>query len=218
MRSSKTPIRTVACVAGLGLVLVQAALAVEKQPIRFNAADQAAAKAATLKAADLGPGWKGGATKPDLTPDEECPTKVSDLVITGAAKSKFDGAGVRITSESEVLQSPAMVAADWQRSVGNARFVACIRRELLKKDEPNVKMVSFTKVAFPKLTQRAVRYRSIVDYGQPGSTVRAVADIVLVGKGRTEISLTLTTRYADRAVADVAERNLALLLLSRITA
>jgi len=34
MRSSKTPIRAVACVAGLGLVLVQTALAVEKQPVR----------------------------------------------------------------------------------------------------------------------------------------------------------------------------------------
>jgi hypothetical protein len=38
MRSSKTPTRTVACVAGLGLVLVQAALAVEKPPIRLSAA------------------------------------------------------------------------------------------------------------------------------------------------------------------------------------
>ena len=59
MRSSKTPIRTVACVIGLGLVLVQAAFAGEKQPIRFNAADQAAAKAVTLKAADLGPRLEG---------------------------------------------------------------------------------------------------------------------------------------------------------------
>ena len=218
MRSSRNSVRVVACVIALGLVFVQAALAADKQPIRFNAADQAAAKAATLKAADLGPGWKGGPKKPDLTPDEECPTKVSDLVITGAAKSTFDGAGVSIVSESEVLQSPAMVAADWKRSVGNARFIACLRSELKKRDDANIKLVSFTKIAFPKLTQRAVRYRSVLDYRQTGSTVRAVADFVLVGKGRTEISLFLTTRYTDRAVADVAERNLMLLLLSRVTA
>ena len=94
MRSSKTPIRTVACVVGLGLMFVQAALAADKQPIRFNAADQAAAKAVTLKAADLGPGWKGGPKKPDLSQDDKCVTKVSDLVITGAASSKFQGPGV----------------------------------------------------------------------------------------------------------------------------
>ena len=93
MRSSKTPIRTVACVVGLGLMFVQAALAADKQPIRFNAADQAAAKAVTLKAADLGPGWKGGPKKPDLSQDDKCMTKVSDLVITGAASSKFQGPG-----------------------------------------------------------------------------------------------------------------------------
>ena len=89
MRSSKTPIRTVACVIGLGLVFVQAAFAADKQPIRFNAADQAAAKAVTLKAADLGPAWKGGARKPDLTSDDDCSFKRSDLVLTGAAKSEF---------------------------------------------------------------------------------------------------------------------------------
>ena len=61
MTSSKTSIRRVACVVGLGLVLVQAALAADTRQIRFNTVDQAAAKAVTLKAGDLGPGWKGGA-------------------------------------------------------------------------------------------------------------------------------------------------------------
>ncbi len=151
MRSSKTPIRTVACVVGLGLMFVQAALAADKQPIRFNAADQAAAKAVTLKAADLGPGWKGGPKKPDLSQDDKCATKVSDLVITGAASSKFQGPGVSVTTESEVLQSPSMVAADWRRSVGNAGVMACIRSEVMKTDEAGVTMVSFKRVAFPKL-------------------------------------------------------------------
>ena len=40
-----------------------------RQKIRFNAADQAAARAAVLRRSDLGSGadWKGGAKKPDLT-------------------------------------------------------------------------------------------------------------------------------------------------------
>jgi len=218
MRSSKTPVRTVACVIGLSLMFVQAALAADKQPIRFNSADQAAAKAATLKAADLGAGWKGGAKKPDLTPEEDCPTKVSDLVITGVAESKFDVQGVSVTSQSVVLQSRAMVATDWQRTVGNAAFMACGRAVLMKRDDPKVRFVSFTKAAFPKLTPRAVRYRSVVDYGGTGDTVRAVVDLVLIAKGRTEISLILTTLYSERTAADVAERNLARLLLSRVAA
>jgi hypothetical protein len=218
MRSSKTPIRTVACVVGLGLMFVQAALAADKQPIRFNAADQAAAKAVTLKAADLGPGWKGGPKKPDLSLDDKCPTKVSDLVITGAASSKFQGPGVSVTTESEVLQSPSMVAADWRRSVGNAGVMACIRSELMKTDEAGVTMVSFKRVAFPKLAKYAARFRTVVDYDQSGSSVRALIDMVVVGKGRTEITLVLTTRYADRAQADGVEQALAKLLVSRVTA
>ena len=111
-----------------------------------------------------------------------------------------------------------MVAADWQRTVGNAGFMACARTVLMKKSEANVKFVSFTKVAFPKLTSRAVRYRSVVDYVQTDSTVRAVVDLVLIAKGRTEITLILTTLYSGRTAADVAERNLARLLLRRVAA
>jgi hypothetical protein len=218
MRSSKTPIRTVACVVGLGLMFVQAALAADKQPIRFNAADQAAAKAVTLKAADLGPGWKGGPKKPDLSQDDKCVTKVSDLVITGAASSKFQGPGVSVTTESEVLQSPSMVASDWQRSVGNAGVMACIRSELMKSEDAGVTMVSFKRVAFPKLAHYAARFRTVLDYDQSGTPVRVVIDMIVLGKGRTEITLILTTRYADRAQADIVEQALAKLLVRRVAA
>jgi hypothetical protein len=145
-------------------------------------------------------------------------TKVSDLVITGAASSKFQGPGVSVTTESEVLQSPSMVASDWQRSVGNAGVMACIRSELMKSDEAGVTMVSFKRVAFPTLAHYAARFRTVLDYDQSGSPVRAVIDMVVLGKGRTEITLILTTRYADRAQADIAEQALAKLLLRRVAA
>jgi hypothetical protein len=218
MRSSKTPIRTVACVAGLGLVFIQAALAVEKQPIRFNAADQAAAKAITLKAADLGAGWKGGAKKPELNPDNPCAMKRSDLVLTGAASSEFKTQGAAISSESNVLQSPAMVTADWKRTVQNTTFMACTRSAYMKSDEANVKVVSFTKLAFPKLTRYTARYRVVADYGASGETVRVLVDLIFLGQGRSEISLIVSTPYADRAAADGAERRLAQILVRRIAA
>ena len=65
-----------------------------RQKIRFNAADQAAARAAVLRRSDLGSGadWKGGARKPDLTQTDPCPNynpKQSDLVLTGIAETQF---------------------------------------------------------------------------------------------------------------------------------
>ena len=220
MRLSKTPIRTVACVIGLGLMFVQAAFAGEKQPIRFNAADQAAAKAVTLKAADLGPAWKGGAKKPDLTTDHDCTFKRSDLVLTGAAKSEFklEAAGASLTSESNVLQIPAMVGAEWRRSFGNSSYMACARKVVMNTDDPKVKFVSFKKIAFPKLGQYSTRYRMVADYGDPGNAVRVLVDVVVLGRNRTEISLILTMAYADRAQADLVERALAQLLVKRIAA
>jgi hypothetical protein len=218
MRSSKTPIRTVACVVGLGLMFVQAALAADKQPIRFNAGDQAAAKAVTLKAADLGPSWKGGAKKPDLTPDADCAYKRSDLVLTGAAKSEFKTPGASVTSESNVLQSAAMVGVEWRRSFANSTYMACARKIVMNTEEAKVKFVSFKKIAFPTLAQYSARYRMVADYGEVGSSIRVLVDIIMLGRGRTEIALTLSTPYADRAAADVAERQLAALLVSRIVA
>jgi len=215
MNSSKTMFR--GAVAVLTLVLVQAALAAEKQPIRFNAADQAAAKAVTLKMTDLGAGWKGGITKPDLTSDVNCATKRSDLVLTGAAKSEFQSSGVLISSESEILQSPTMVAAEWQRTVANAVYMACIRRESFKSDA-SFRLVSFKKVAFPQLTRMAARYRVVADAGTSASSVRVVLDLILLGQGRTEITLIVSAPYADRAAADLAERRLAQILVSRIRA
>jgi hypothetical protein len=216
MRSSNTPIRAVASVVGLALVLVQAALAADTQPIRFNASDQAAAKAVLLKAADLGSGWKGGAAKPDLTPDDVCAMKRSDLVLTGAAKSEFTTPGATVSSESNVLQSPGMVATEWRRSTGNAAYMACARKQYLTADEPNVKVISFSKLAFPKLTQYGARYRLVGDFGKPGSSARLVADMILLGQGRTEVLLTVWAPYAERATADLAERRLAKILVSRI--
>ena len=51
-----------------------------------------------------------------------------------------------------------------------------------------------------------------------GARCARVIDMVVIGKGRTEITLILTTRYADRAQADIAEQAMAKLLLRRVAA
>ena len=68
MSLSNTPLRVVAAVVGLSLVLIQAALAGEQQPVRFNPVDQAAAKHATLTLADMGAGWKAVRRNPSSPP------------------------------------------------------------------------------------------------------------------------------------------------------
>jgi hypothetical protein len=206
-------------VAVLALTVIPVALAIEKQPRRLNAADQAAAKAATLKLSDFaaGSGWKGGAVKPDLTSDSPCVSKVSDLVVTGSAKSDFNAtaAGTRITSETEILESAAMVTADWQRTVGNAAFMACTRKEY-SRPEAGFKVISFKKLAFPKLTRYAARYRIIADVGTPQSPLKVLVDIILLGQGRSETTLMFSAPYVAHAAVDSAERRLAQTLVSRI--
>src|SRR6266576_3424866 len=77
--------------------MVAAAAGGERAKIRYNAADQAAARAAVARRADLGAGvWKGGARKPDLSPAPTCAgyhPKQSDLVLTGAAETVWAGGG-----------------------------------------------------------------------------------------------------------------------------
>jgi hypothetical protein len=99
-----------------------------------------------------------------------------------------------------------------------ASYTACARKVVMGTGEPNVKVVSFKKIDFPRLAQFSTRYRMVADYGEAGSTVRVLVDVVVLGHRRTEISLILTTLYSDRNAADLAERRLARLLVSRIAA
>ncbi len=214
MKLSKARVGT--GLAALALVLVQAALAAESYPAKFNAADQAAAKALTLKQADLGPGWKGGARKPDLTADDTCAAKRSDVLVTGAAKSQFETRGALVSSESFVVRSAAMVAADWKRTIGSPAFMACTRRAVMSDD--SVKLVSFKKLPFPKLTRYAARYRVVADYGKAGSSALVLIDMIFLGQGRSELTLMLSAPYADRVAADGAGRRLAKILVGRIAA
>ena len=206
-------------VAALALVIVPIALAGGQPVVRLNPADQAAAKAATLKLSDFvsGFGWKGGAKKPSFAADNTCGVERSDLVITGAARSEFSAAGgaAQVRNETYVLETPGMVSAEWQRSVGSAAFWACQLKEYAKP-APDFKLVSFKKVAFPKLTRYSARYRLVADFGKPGSARRMVSDTVVLGHGRNEITLVFAAPYADRAGVEWGVRQLAQLLVSRI--
>jgi hypothetical protein len=129
-----------------------------KEQVRFTKADQAAARAAVVRKADLGSGWGGGATKPDTSSKMSCPgyePKQSDLVLTGAAQTVWGRSGVQLQSIAQVLKSPAMVARDWQRTVVDPRALGCLRyilRQGLTSHERR-----FRSSAWPSLSLRGTR-------------------------------------------------------------
>jgi hypothetical protein len=211
-------------IAALSSVLVLAASAAAsgpgKQKIELNAADQAAARRVVLRRSDLGPGWTGGRVKPDLTSQVSCASyhpKVSDLVVTGAAESQFRSTGFVLANEVEVFRTAAMVDRDWRRSIVPAA-VPCLRRTLTKGLGTQAKVLSFGRIPFPKVGTHSAAFRGIVAVSALGQTVRVLLDIVLVGKGRTEISLDATAPAAAARAVSSTERRLARTLAARARA
>jgi hypothetical protein len=214
--------RSTALVFAFSLVLAATAFAGERIPFKGNAADQAAAKAAVVQRSDLGAGWTGGATKPDLSSDTGCAgwtPKQSDLVMTGAAASTFTAKGLQISSEVNVLQSTKMVRLDWQRTAIDPRALGCVREGLAKAlNNATRKLISVNRLSFPRLTAQTLAFRALVDVKSNGSTLRLISDIVVVGKGRNELTLLATASYASRTPVKAIEIQLARLLTSRLPA
>jgi len=216
--------RTVFALASamVALTIAAAVSAGGGEQIRFNAADQAAARAVVIRRADLGSsGWQGGRVKPDLSGGPTCPNyhpKVSDLVITGAAKADFRRSGFEFASQVQVLKTRRMVALDWRRSVLAPGVVSCLRRTLANGLGSTAKVISFAKLPFPHLSTYSALFRGVISVQAQGQTVRVLTDIVLVGRSRTEINLTNAGPAAAKSGISAAERRLARALLARVRA
>jgi hypothetical protein len=205
--------------AGAALALAGSAAA-DKEKIRLTPAGNAAAHAVLVMRTDLGTaaGWAGGSAKPDLTSTLPCSyqPKQSDLVLIGAAKTVWKNTGIEFDSEAQVLQTPAMVGLDWQRSVLAPQVVPCLRAGIAKQLGSTGRLVSFRRVGFPRIATYARKYRALVDVNTAAAPVRIMVDVVMVGRGRTEITLTTSASYAASATVSPAELRLAILLVSRI--
>jgi hypothetical protein len=211
-------------VIALALALVPLAAAADHYHVDLTAAGQADARAVTLQRADLGHGavWTGGAIKPDLAesfPACSYKPEQSDIVLIGAAESDYRATGLEFDSNVDVLQSPAMVALDWQRTVVAPQVLPCMREVLAGAAKPPERLVSFERISFPHIAQYARYYRAIVDVTtSTGGTVQVMIDTILLGRNSTEISLTTTAPYVDRTDVSAAELRLADILLSRVRA
>jgi hypothetical protein len=208
-----------ACLAALAAA---GSASADRIKVALQDRDQALARSIALKRADIGVGspWKGGATKPDLSNDLGCKSydpKQSDLVVTGAAASSLEGPGLKLESHVQILKTPRMVQLDWQRTVTAAPVLPCLRAQA--PNTPQVKLVSLGPVDFPAVARNTICLRAVLDVTTTASgTVRVMVDTVAIGKGRTEITLTTTTRWSVRAAVRPLEVRLARLLASRAPA
>jgi hypothetical protein len=160
--------------------------------------------------------------KPDLSPGPTCPNyhpKQSDLVLTGAAQSSFRRGAVVIGNEIQVMKTRRMVTLDWRREVLAPGTIACQRRDLARSLGSSAKVVSFTRIPFPRIAKYTAEFRALVDVSVPGGkTAHLVIDAVLVGRGRSEISFTTLAPASAKASLTAAERRLARRIVARARA
>ena len=210
-------------VALLGIAPLAGAGAADHARVSFNPVDLDAARAAVLRRADLATagGWTGGTRKPDLSSSMHCSNyapKQSDLVVTGAAEADDHHVGLELNSAAEVLKTPAMVASDWRRTVSHPRAFGCLRTMLARSLPSSQRLVSFTRLRFPRLAPYAAAFRALVQVSVGGQQARVVVDMIVVGRSRTELTLSIGAPSAARTGLPAAEARLAKLLLARVRA
>jgi hypothetical protein len=144
--------------------------------------------------------------------------KQSDLVLTGAAETHFQRTALDVRSVAQVLQTPTMVALDWQRSIRDRRSFKCLRYMLVKGLTSRERLLSFRRVAFPLLAPYATAYRAVIDVRVRGRRVRFLYDIVVLGRNRTELTLSVMAPAAAKAALPVADVRLAGIMLARARA
>jgi hypothetical protein len=203
-------------------VLVAAGVALASDPakekIAYTSVGQAKAKAEILRQLDLGQGWVGGTRKPDVSSALPCSyqPKQDDLVLIGAAESDWREPGLEIDSEAQVLRTADMVRSDWQRTILAPQVVPCLRDGFRKSLGSSGTLVSFGRTSFPRVASLTQAFRAVIKVKQGSSSVPVEIDVLGLGAGRNEITLTLTGLVAVRKELHTAELRLARKLTSRM--
>jgi hypothetical protein len=111
-----------------------------------------------------------------------------------------------------------MVTLDWQRTVLAPQLLPCLRSGLGKSVGTSARVVSVRRIAFPHVATYANAIRVLVDVPTTSAKVRVFVDVVVVGRGRTEITLTTTAPLLLDASVRPAEIRLAKILVARVRA
>jgi hypothetical protein len=179
-----------------------------------TAADQALAKRSVLTLGDFTPGsgWapaSAGGSGGSLH-DPACKGPAfSDVgrVLTGSADSSFQATGLQVWSSAEVMKTLAMAQHDASVTT-NAVVAPCLRAVLRKGLPPNSKLVSVTRLAFPRVGDWSDAYRAVVDVSVAGNSVQMQLDLVLVLHGRVEITLMQLAPHVISGAAKAGEERL----------
>jgi hypothetical protein len=78
------------------------------------------------------------------------------------------------------------------------------------------KLVSVRKVPFPRVAPLVAAYRVSSTFKQQGQTFPLALDLVFIGKGRSEVSLTFFYPQQAQAAVVPAEKQIAALVAGRI--
>jgi hypothetical protein len=214
-------------ISGLLLALLTATSAGAADPPqetrRFNAMDQAAARAVVVKRADLRPasGWRGGAIKPDYV-KLNCSNFHPDLskfVLTGEAANRWirPDSGLEVTTQTNVVQTSQMAREEWQIQVKAPAAIACIRRTYAATIvAAGGTFVSFKEISFPRIATYAAAFE--LRGRLPSSHEQIVAEIVLIGRSRTQIGLGVGGPQSARRMVATESLRLARILVGRIEA
>jgi hypothetical protein len=189
--------------------------------VRMTAEGQAAARAVMPSKADIGApsDWKGGPTRPDVSNGLKCANyhpKVSDLVVTGAAAVTYKQPGLVISVQAAVLASGKMARLDWKRSVGARHYADCSRAKIRKSMTAKQTFVSLRRLAIPHLATVSSAYRTLVDVKTKIGKVRMAIDVLIIGRGRTEMAMITTMPLASVPTLAPNELVLAKTLAGRI--
>jgi hypothetical protein len=220
---------TILVVTALALASVgEGALCLSGGPqIKYDAADEAAARAAVLHQSDLKPvaRWRGYFQKPsaaELHPNA-CPNfhpDASDLVVTGAETSTWTNRQdtfSAISSKAVVFQTAHMASLDWQRTLQPPAAVSCLASVFTQGIGATLpgKLVSFRRVAPPHMTGSTAAFRA--RYRLKSTPVVSLGfDIVYASRGRTQIWVAASA--IEGSLSSVSAQRLARVLVGRLRA
>jgi hypothetical protein len=202
--------RAAAVVPALVAMLAFTAAAVaDREQVHLTRTGHRAAHNAVIRRSDLPAGtWTGTVKKPTIDSSTGCAgftPKQSDLVLIGAAETEWKSDVVQFDSQAQVLRTPKMVRLDWKRTVQTPKVMPCLRHNLVQSLSSTERLSFVTRLPVARIAPRVRLYRSVVVFHAGKTPTPILIDSLLIGKGRTEITLTTTALYASRKAATRAE-------------
>ncbi|MGH3066678.1 MAG: hypothetical protein ACRDOF_10320 [Gaiellaceae bacterium] len=204
--------RLLSLTLAMALVVTGTAFAARGDPQKeITPADQARAKSMLLRKSDVSPAFASGPTSSGGSDFYCAALDESDLTLTGEAESPTFAGGLEfVTSTAYVYTSKADSDASWRRGT-SAAGQKCLREGLRREVRgSSVRLISFKKVAFPKLAQRSVLYRAVADR----EGVRIYLDLVALQHSRAQVAVVYGAGLSPPPAAE--ERRLARLTAARM--